>query len=242
MTTLITDGQYFVADHRVTSKDDNPNYYNHQSNVRENPDSANTRVKEVVRDSSLKLVRIPENMLMMHKKEPIMVMASAGTNGAARNIVQQCRTIYQERTFELGDYLKLRSTFTKVAGHPRGFGLLGVTAKGCVLESPPADTPTITQHAPNGKVHAVGSGGTHVRALLKRINFRKSGLTLGDLVIWASFMDNHTSPSYSVMEIKSGIVYNTVTPGPEKNLETVRRILEMLANCGHKFPSFFNAV
>lgn len=237
MTTLITDGYYFVTDHRVTSVDSNPNFYDHQAKPENQDSDKPTAVNENVRDCSQKLVRVSKDLNLFHHKERVVAIASAGANGSARTMLKQAEAVYKDRPFEVLAFMKLRVTM-KTAGT---FGLVGVTSTGSIFDIAPDKMSTIAD-TKLGTFVARGSGAPAVRSLLRRINYRKSGLNMGDLIAWAAFNDPCTSPSYSAMDISAQLVYNTVIPTPEQSWESVNKILHLLGQSKFKFPSYFNAI
>ncbi len=212
MTTIVTNGHYLIADHRVT----NNFKIESSTHVIENQ-------KETMYDTHNKIFVIPIDKVVTLKDKRIKAFAYAGSAGVYAYLVELIKTskdtninLYQAlRTlskYEHGQFIAVNYDSTSTKAILKGFHNNGSYLQ-CVNEI--------------GKLIIVGSGSEPVSELLFKIG---SGYNIVDAFHTAVMFDNYTSPSFSVFGVEENHLFTNVLYPIEEIKKSFDRIMTLVIN------------
>lgn len=218
MTTILTNGKYIIADHRLTET------IGHSERELDIRTGGKDRLM-TLSDRRIKIHRFDNRINVFHPNNKENRAVAFGMAGASVEI---------DKVNELMKFSSIHTVTVRELGkkiidicNPRAvFGLLILFESGdsiTVTFSPIGKTSKMEiKLFPKGKFVSIGSGSAIHKALADLI---PKNMTLEEMFILSCGSDKHTSPSYSVYGVKEDILYAVVQLEPD---EAKRRFKEII--------------
>ena len=218
MTTILTNGEYLIGDHRLTvgMGADRRGIDINTGNSSRLGYLTDHRVKIHLLDDKVKLFN-PKNT-----SDYAVAFGLAGSSVEINKVIELTR-VMKSSSIELR---VLGDKITAIRNPSVTFGMLVLFksgACGTITFTPMGNgSKSTTKLFPKGKIVSIGSGSTIHKALGDLL---PKDITAEELIILSAGSDKHTSPSYSVYGRNENILYSIVRQRPD---EVKRRFKEIM--------------
>lgn len=218
MTTILTDGNYLIADHRVTETRGR----NHRLVDLHRP--ASKRIG-LLNDFRKKLQLFPESTIFRNPRNPKARAVAYGLAGGVREVDQVINLVESMTGCDV-DARELISSIVTVCSPRVMISLIIVfddhTSMKTSFMPVVSETKTTTEYGVAGKFMSTGSGSTIHRTLKSLL---PKDITLEEMFILSAGSDRSTSPSYSVYGVKEKTLYMVVSPSPAEIKKKFKEIM-----------------
>lgn len=214
MTTIVSNGHFLVADHRITR-------FVNGADKKNTLDITNGQVPdELVEDIRMKIELVKPGLVITKAGSYVEAFAIAG-NAMAAGYILDIIKLQHGRPIELVDLIELLTVTPSV----RNTTVLAISKDAQTTKVEISSSRVVTSYvfAP-GKIISAGSGSDAVNCATLNLNLI-SPVTLGDLVSFAAACDPNTSPSYSVYSRDEKILYTSVIPDYSEFRKSYQRVL-----------------
>lgn len=215
MTTIVANGDYLIADHRITWTEDSYRRFDLKS---DNPEE----VKDQTLDTFLKVTLPTKKLKLLVNRQKVLAWAISGTvsNQKRFGALVEYTAIISPEGLDLGtvgrriDYILAQPTAN----------LVGITEDGLAFRY--SFTNGAIYIAKNSsEIVVAGSGGSYAK---DAIHLNKNASII-DIFSYASYMDKHSSTSYSVFGRKENIMHRAVFPSQKEIVERYTNIVSNIS-------------
>lgn len=225
MTTIISNGYFLVADHRVTRF----------VPVKEKPTTIDLNTgqspKERVDDTFTKINLLKPGEIITKSGTYIEAFAMAGNSLASGQLLELVK-LQKGRPIELLDLVELLT----VTPFVKDSSVVAVTAKRETIRVEIGSAGKLESFLfEPGDVATSGSGSTIADFAAANIKMDGS-ITMGDLLLFSAAGDPNTSPSYSVYGTEDKVLYQIVSPQYSEFRKSYQRVLGAMR--AHNCPNY----
>ena len=220
MTTIISNGKYLLADHRITGQ----HFTKYDSWGKGHPKSRGPRANrpEHRLDNCLKIAVLerPISVVTTDTDDDVRIKNIVAVSGSGcADTLQNIKTI--ARSFA-GETMGIKAIKGALCSRGPGTTVVLYSDTGHGYRLTRSDKSSRINAVPIYEMSVIGSGAAIVTNLLPHLS---KDVEIHELMALASYFDPHTSPSYSAYEFSTGIYYPNITPSLESIEEIVKNVL-----------------